>query len=87
MDKDVFDKDVIFAKLKEILVSEFKLDKDSISPGKQLEADLDLDSLDEVEILMSLEEYISDKVDPSLFREARTVQDLVDLLQPFWRQA
>ena len=79
------DEDVIYAKLKELLISEFKLDAASISPEKLLEADLDLDSLDEVDILLNLSDHIGEKIDPSLFKDARTVQDVVDLLKPFWK--
>ena len=81
------DKDAVFAKLKEILTSEFKFAADSIDLEKRLEEDLELDSLDAVDLLMSLEEHIKVEPDPALFKDAKTVGDIVDLLVPIWKQA
>ena len=79
------DKEAIFAKLKEVMISEFQLDADSISIEKRLEEDLELDSLDAVDLLISLGDNIGQKIEPSLFKDARTVQDMVNLLQPLWK--
>ena len=79
------DKDAVFEKLKEILTTDFKLEPDSIKLGSSLEEDLELDSLDVVDILISLEDYIEKKIDPTLFKNAKTVQDMVDLLLPLWK--
>jgi len=77
--------DAIFLKIKEIFISEFQLDADSISPEKQLDADLDLDSLDMVDMILALSDFLHVKIDPALFKNARTVQDLVDAVQPLWK--
>jgi acyl carrier protein len=81
------DKDAIFIKLKELLVSELKLDADSISPEKHLIDDLKLDSLDMVDFILCIEDYIGKKVDPSILKNAYTVQDVVDFVQPIWGTA
>ena len=78
-------KDAVYIKLKGLMSSEFELDADSISPEKRLEDDLDLDSLDMVDLILSLNDHIDEKIDPTLFKDARTVQDLVDLIQPLWK--
>ena len=79
------DNDVIFLKIKEILISEFQLDADSISPEKQLDEDLDLDSLDMVDIILALSDYLHVKIDPALFKDACIVQDLADSVRPLWK--
>jgi len=79
------DKNTIYEKLKEIMVSEFDLDADSINLEKRLDDDLQLDSLDMVDLTLALSDYLDEKLDPSLFKEARTVQNLVDLVAPFWK--
>jgi len=81
----LLDKELIFEKVKELLVSEFKVKPESVSLEKRLEEDLEIDSLDAVDLMVSLKEHIGEKIDPSLFREARTVQNVVDLLQPLWK--
>jgi len=79
------DNDNIFFQVKELLISEFKLSADSISPEKRLEEDLDLDSLDMVDFLMSFNEQRNKEIDVGLFKNAKTVQDIVDLIRPFWK--
>ena len=80
------DKDAIFEKLKALLVSEFKIDADSISLDKRLEDDFELDSLDMVDLLMDLTDYIEGTPNPSLFKDAGTVEDMVNLLAPMWKK-
>ena len=79
-------KDAIYAKLKEILISEFEIDADSIALDKNLESDLELDSLDAIDMLTNLEDYICGEPDPALFKEVRTVEDMVNLLIPIWKK-
>ena len=79
------DNNEIFRTLKELFISDFEVEADIISPDKHLENDLGLDSLDMVDALLSLKEHIGDKVNPSLFKDARTVQDVINLLQPIWK--
>ncbi|MDR1858425.1 MAG: phosphopantetheine-binding protein [Treponema sp.] len=79
------DNDIIYEKIKELLVSDFEVDPESIGLEKCLDEDLKLDSLDAVDIIISLKDYIGDKIDPALFKNARTVQDMVNLLQPLWK--
>ena len=78
-------KDAIFQKVKEILIAEFEIDGDSIGPEKLLYDDLELDSLDAVDLVVSLKEHIEGKIDPALFKDARTVADVVDILHPLWK--
>jgi acyl carrier protein len=79
------DETAIYEKLKELMISEFTLDADSISPEKLLSDDLQLDSLDMVDLILSLSDYIGEKIDPSLFKDARIVQDLVNSVSPIWK--
>ncbi|MDR0463921.1 MAG: phosphopantetheine-binding protein [Treponema sp.] len=79
------DKEIIFTKVKELLCNEFKLDSLQIEPDKRLDEDLKLDSLDMVDFIINLKDYIGEKVNPSLFKNARTVQDVVNLLAPLWK--
>jgi acyl carrier protein len=82
----LLDKNVIFIKLKELLVSEFKVEADSILPEKLLRDDLHLDSLDIVDLILGIEEHIGKKIDPAIFKQAYSVQDIVDFIQPVWDQ-
>jgi len=81
------DKTAVYVVIKELMISEFGLEADSISLEKRLNDDLQLDSLDMVDLILGLSDYIRKKTDPSLFKEACTVQDLVDLVFPLWKSA
>jgi acyl carrier protein len=74
-------KDFIFEKVKNIMVNVFALDPESISPEKNLHDDLELDSLDMVDFIITLNDQLKKKFEPSAFKEAKTVQDLADLIK------
>jgi len=79
------EKNVIYETLKEIMISAFELDADSISHEKRLDDDLELDSLDLVDLTIIISDYLGEKIEPSLFKNACKVQDLVDLVAPLWK--
>ena len=79
--------DLIYTKLTELLSSEFEIDPGAVSPEKRLYDDLDLDSLDAVDLVVSLKDHIEGKIDPALFKDARTVADVVAILRPLWKSA
>jgi acyl carrier protein len=80
-------KEAIFLSLRNTLTAEFKLDPASISPSKHIFDDLQLDSLDLIELITSMKDYTNGEIDPKMYKDSKTVQDLVDLLQPFWKDA
>jgi acyl carrier protein len=75
-------KDAIFDKMKEILIQDFDIEGDLIRPTASLFADLDFDSIDAVDLIVKMKPYISGKIDPEIFKNAITVQDVVDILFP-----
>jgi len=79
------DKDTVFQIIKERLITEFKIKAESIDLDKDLADDLELDSLDMVDLILNLKDHIGDKVNPGLFKNARTIRDVVDLVQPLWK--
>jgi len=79
------DKAAVYEKIKELMISIFKIDADSISPEKRLDDDLKLDSLDLVDLILGISDYIGKKIDPTLFKDAGTVQDLVNSVSPVWK--
>ena len=75
-------KEEIFLKIQEILTEEFEIDKNAITPEAKLNQDLELDSIDAVDLLVKMKEYVSGKIEPEQFKKAVTIQDVVDLLYP-----
>lgn len=73
-------KNDIFQKMKEILVETFELDPGKITPEARLLNDLDLDSIDAVDLIVKLQQYTNRKIDPETFKQVRTIQDVVDAI-------
>ncbi|MDR1788742.1 MAG: phosphopantetheine-binding protein [Treponema sp.] len=76
----------VFAKVREILAEEFELDPEKITLESQLFTELGLDSIDAVDLIVKLKPYIEGKIDPELFKQTRTVGDVVNVLFPLLKQ-
>jgi acyl carrier protein len=68
----------VFAHLRETLVELFEIDADKISPDANLYTDLDIDSIDAVDLVLKLKEFTGQKIQPQQFKHVRTVNDVVD---------
>ena len=75
-------KEEILQKIQDILTAEFELEKEAITPDAKLYEDLELDSIDAVDLLVKMKEFIPGKIDPESFKKARTVQDVVEIIYP-----
>ncbi|NRA71336.1 MAG: acyl carrier protein [Gammaproteobacteria bacterium] len=70
-------KDQIFEMLSEILVDYFEIDKEDINLDAHLYEDLDLDSIDAVDLVVKLREQTGKKIEPQDFKLVRTVNDVI----------
>jgi len=70
----------IFELLSEILVREFSLAADQLSPGSELVEDLDLDSIDAIDIAVRLEESTGVRVEEEALKAIRTLDDVVAIV-------
>ena len=73
-------KDDIFAKISEILQQTFEIDPARITPEAKLVDDLDIDSIDAVDLIVQLKPLVGKRLQPEVFKSVRTVQDVVDAL-------
>ncbi|KZN48614.1 acyl carrier protein [Pseudoalteromonas luteoviolacea] len=71
----------LFKKLSEILVEEFEIEEDSIKSDANLYDELDLDSIDAVDLVVKLREMTGKKIDPEAFKQVRTVNDVIDEME------
>ena len=76
----VMTKDDIYVWVVDVLHEMFELDKSSITPGANLYTDLDIDSIDAVDLAVKLKEETGKRLQPEVFKAVRTVQDVVDAL-------
>lgn len=68
-------KDQITATIRQFLVEDFEVDEASIIPEANLKETLDLDSLDYVDLVVSIESNFGFKVKPEDFAKMVTVDD------------
>jgi acyl carrier protein len=71
-------RDEIFAQLKALLVELFEIKPEQVVPEAHLFNDLDIDSIDAIDLMMHLKELTGKKIQPEAFKHVRTVQDVVD---------
>jgi acyl carrier protein len=69
--------DEIFTALKALLVEMFEIDPALIRPEALLFDDLDIDSIDAVDLVVRIREMTGRKVKPEEFKQVRTVGDIV----------
>lgn len=62
--------------IKDILVAEFACDPAALRPEVNLFTDLDLDSIDAVDLVVRLQQETKKKVTPEDFRQIRTLADV-----------
>lgn len=74
----MYSKEQIYTFLAENLESLFEIPAEDISPEARLYEDLDIDSIDAVDLTVKLKEYTGRRIQPSDFKQVRTVQDVVD---------
>ena len=71
------DKDAIFSHVAEVLARLFELEPGAIKPSSHLADDLDIDSIDAADLMVELKKYVGRSIDPEVFKQVRTVEDVV----------
>ncbi len=71
-------KDEIFKKISEYLISQFQITPEKISPRASLFTDLEMDSIDALDWFAAMESQIGLPIIEEELKAIRTVQDVVD---------
>ena len=79
MDKK-YSKEEIFDKLDEILESEFEIDKSLLTSDSDLFNDINLDSIDVVDLAVRLQQFTDKRISPEEFKKIHTLNDVVETL-------
>lgn len=58
----------------------FELELDAVEPGSTVFEDLDLDSIDAIDLVAKLQQWTGERIDEPAMRRVRTVSDLADLV-------
>jgi acyl carrier protein len=77
----IVDVDAVIARIDRILVEEFELTEDKVVPAATLQGDLELDSLDGLDLVVALEKEFGFRVDDKVMLEMKTVSDIHDYVR------
>jgi acyl carrier protein len=80
-------KNELFDRISTILQDTFEIDQGRITPEAHLGTDLDIDSIDAVDLIVQLKPLLGGRLQPDAFKSVRTVQDVVDVLHGLIREA
>ena len=72
-------KDEILEKISAVLADEFEIDAAKLTPDARLVEDLDLDSIDAVDLIVRLQQATGIKVKAEDFKSIRTLGDVVEV--------
>lgn len=78
MQSDMKTKEDIYKNVTDILAKTFDLDPAVIKPATNLYIDLDIDSIDAINLFVKLQQITGKRMQPESFKSVRTVQDIVD---------
>jgi acyl carrier protein len=73
-------RDELFVWVADLLAEMFELDRSSLTPASNLYADLDIDSIDAVDLAVKLKQMTGKRLQPEVFKTIRTIADVVDAL-------
>jgi acyl carrier protein len=74
-------RDEILAKLKEYLQNLFEIPPERVMADTKLFEELDLDSIDAIDLVVSLQDLTGRRIKPEEFKSVRTVGDVVDCVE------
>ncbi len=75
------DKNQMLEKLQDLLESEFDIERERVTYEALLYEDLDLDSIDAVDLMAWIVKLTGKRMSPDDFKNVRTVGDVIDEVQ------
>jgi acyl carrier protein len=73
-------RDEVYQKCVQVLHETFDIPRERIALSADLKNDLDLDSIDAVDLIVRMKPMVGKRLTPEAFMQVRTVQDVVDAL-------
>jgi acyl carrier protein len=77
---NAMNRDELFTWVADLLAEMFELDRAALTPASNLYADLDIDSIDAVDLAVKLKQMTGKRLQPEVFKTIRTIGDVVDAL-------
>ncbi len=71
----------VLVEVKKVLVEEFEVEEEIITVEATFYEDLRLDSLDAIDLIVTLNNFYNIEVEPTESEEIRTIQNLIDIVK------
>ena len=71
----------VLIEVKKVLIEEFEVEESIINLDATFYEDLGLDSLDAIDLIVTLNNFYDMEVEPTESEEIRTVQNLIDIVK------
>lgn len=81
-----YTKEELFDEIVRVMGDLFEVDTEGVTRESRLVEDLDLDSIDAVDMIVHLQNMIDKRIKPEAFKSVRTVGDVVDVIYDFSQQ-
>ncbi|MBN8413925.1 acyl carrier protein [Halomonas denitrificans] len=75
----------ILAHVQRTLVELFEVSPAEVSPEARLYEDLDIDSIDAVDLVVELKQFTGRRIDPEAFKSVRSIDDVVNAVDQLMR--
>lgn len=76
----------IYQEVSALLTKLFDIDPQDIKPEARLYEELELDSIDAVDMVVHLQKKTGKKIKPEIFKQVRTVQDVVEAVEQLLKE-
>ena len=70
----------IFEFLKNVLTDYFEIDANKITMDARLNEDLDVDSIDAIDMMSYIKKETGREIEPAQFKEVKTIRDIIDII-------
>ena len=74
------DRQQIYQEIEKVLVDQFEIEASRIRPEALLYEELEIDSIDAVDLLVRIRELTGKRIPPEDFQDVKTIQDVLNKL-------
>ncbi len=83
----VYTEQELFDEIVRVMGELFEIDPSTVTRESRLVEDLDLDSIDAVDMIVHLQNMIDCRIKPEAFKSVRTVGDVIDVIVTMAKEA
>lgn len=73
-------RDQLFLEIKTLLVEQFEIEESIITLDANIYEEMEVDSIDAVDLMVHIKELTGKKIPPDQFKEIRTIEDVLNAL-------